>query len=127
MVLMLSNYMSFSQNDTIPKTISLKVPVVRLVIKDLILGDSYAQEILIKDDKIHNLNKKIILKDSIISLKNSQIQNYKVISQSFTEHLTTTNKTINQLNVEIKKQKIKTKLTSGVGLITVLGVILLLN
>lgn len=119
--------MSFSQNDTISKTISLKVPTVRLVIKDLILGDRYTQESLIKDDKIFNLNQKIILKDSIITLKNTQLQNYKVISQTLTQHISTSNEVINQLNVEIKKQKIKSKLTSGVGLITVLGVILLLN
>jgi hypothetical protein len=119
--------MSFSQNDTIPKAISLKVPVVRLVIKDLMLGDRYVQEILIKDDKIFNLNQKIILQDSIINLKNNQIQNYKLISQTFTQQISTTNEIITQLNVKIKKQKIKNKLTSGVGLITVLGVILLLN
>ena len=63
MLLLLVSFKSFSQTDTI---VSLKEPVARLVIKDLIKGDGLGLELKETQQLLFLEQQKIVIKDSII-------------------------------------------------------------
>ena len=65
----------FSQSVIDSTLIRLKKPVARLVIKDLIAGDSYKEELSIVSDKVALLENKIVLKDSIENILLYKIDN----------------------------------------------------
>tara|TARA_R110000744_G_C18918029_1_gene511466 strand:+ start:86 stop:460 length:375 start_codon:yes stop_codon:yes gene_type:complete len=118
----------FSQSDTIDSTsIRLKTPIAKLVIKDLIYGDGIREELSIITTKVSLLEKKVILKDSVINNLNSQIYNFSNILRTSKSQFQLTVDLNKKLGLSLKKQKIKTKLMGGAGLITIVGVILILK
>ena len=126
-LLMLASLKSSSQTVTDSTTIRLKKPIARLVIKDLIKGDGNKQEIILLSDKINILNQKGILKDSIISNLDLQINNFNSILFQKSNQLEVSQELTKKLQLDLKKQKFKNKLTIGVGIITVIGTALLIN
>ncbi len=126
-LLMLASLKSSSQTVTDSTTIRLKKPIARLVIKDLIKGDGNKQEIILLGDKINILNQKSILKDSIISNLDLQINNFNSILFQKSNQLEVSKELTKKLQLDLKKQKFKNKLTIGVGIITVIGTALLIN
>jgi len=124
---MLASLKSSSQTVTDSTTIRLKKPIARLVIKDLIKGDGDKQEIILLGDKINILNQKSILKDSIISNLDLQINNFNSILFQKSNQLEISQELTKKLQLDLKKQKFKNKLTIGVGVITVIGTVLLIN
>ena len=126
-LLMLASLKSSSQTVTDSTTIRLKKPIARLVIKDLIKGDGNKQEIILLGDKINILNQKSILKDSIISNLDLQINNFNSILFQKSNQLEISQELTKKLQLDLKKQKFKNKLTIGVGVITVIGTALLIN
>ena len=118
----------FSQSDTIDSTsILLKTPIAKLVIKDLIYGDGIREELSIITTKVSLLEKKVILKDSVISNLNFQIHNFNNILRTSKSQFQLTVDLNKKLGLSLKKQKIKTKLMGGAGLIAIAGVILILK
>ena len=107
--------------------IRLKKPVARLVIKDLIAGDSYKEELSIVSDKVALLENKIVLKDSIESILLYRIDNLNLIISNTNTQLSLTNNLNKKLTSDLKKQKIKTKLIGGIGIITVIGTAILIK
>ena len=78
--LLLLSWSSFSQQDIAKDSIvSLKVPVVRLVIKDLIEGDGTKEELKEVNTLLELTNEKINLKDQEISTLGSKIQNLELV------------------------------------------------
>ncbi len=126
-LIMLASLKSSSQTVTDSTTIRLKKPIARLVIKDLIKGDGDKQEIILLGDKINILNQKSILKDSIISNLDLQINNFNSILFQKSNQLEISQELTKKLQLDLKKQKFKNKLTIGVGIITVIGTALLIN
>ena len=126
-LIMLASLKSSSQTVTDSTTIRLKKPIARLVIKDLIKGDGNKQEIILLGDKINILNQKSILKDSIISNLDLQINNFNSILFQKSNQLEISQELTKKLQLDLKKQKFKNKLTIGVGVITVIGTVLLIN
>ena len=126
-LIMLASLKSSSQTVTDSTTIRLKKPIARLVIKDLIKGDGNKQEIILLGDKINILNQKSILKDSIISNLDLQINNFNSILFQKSNQLEISQELTKKLQLDLKKQKFKNKLTIGVGVITVIGTALLIN
>lgn len=126
-LIMLASLKSSSQTVTDSTTIRLKKPIARLVIKDLIKGDGDKQEIILLGDKINILNQKSILKDSIISNLDLQINNFNSILFQKSNQLEISQELTKKLQLDLKKQKFKNKLTIGVGVITVIGTALLIN
>ena len=118
---------SFSQNVIDSTSIQLKKPIVRLVIKDLITGDSFKQELSLVAKKYSLLENKVVLKDSIINNLNFQINNFNSILNSKTSQLNFTQELNNKLRLEVKKQKFKNKLTVGAGAVAVIAAILLVK
>ena len=114
---------SFSQNVTktnIDTIVPLKVPVAKLVIKDLIKGDGAVAE-------VGELNKIITMKDDQIglykqkdSLKDQKINNLEVIISKKDEQFSLERQKSESLLKELKGQRRKTffyKLGSFVGVI----------
>ena len=121
------SYTSFSQNVIDSTSIQLKKPIVRLVIKDLIIGDGFKKELNLLTTKYSLLENKIVLKDSVINNLNSQINNFDSILNTKGSQLEYTKQLNDKLKLEIKKQKLKNKVLGSAGLIAIGGVILILK
>jgi hypothetical protein len=117
----------FSQNVTDSTSIQLKKPIAKLVIKDLITGDGAKKELALTLDKINLLKQKIVLKDSIIFSLNYQVGNFESIMLTKSDQLALSQKLSKRLQTDLKKQKLKTKLMGGAGLVAIAGVILILK
>ena len=118
---------SFSQNVIDSTSIQLKKPIARLVIKDLITGDSFKQELSLINIKYSLLENKIILKDSVINNLNFQINNFNSILDTKGSQLILSQQLNEKLKLEVKKQKFKNKLTAGAGVVAVLAAVLLVK
>ena len=126
-LLILASLKSSSQTVTDSTTIRLKKPIARLVIKDLIKGDGNKQEIILLGDKINILNQKSILKDSIISNLDLQINNFNSILFQKSNQLEISQELTKKLQLDLKKQKFETKFIGGIGIIAIIGTALLIN
>ena len=127
MILMTMSLKSFSQNAIDSTSIQLKKPIAKLVIKDLITGDGAKDELAITIDKIKLFEQKIVLKDSIISNLNSQIGNFNSIMLTKNDQLLLSQELSKKLETDLKKQKIKNKLTMGAGLVGIVAAVLLVK
>jgi len=110
---------SFSQADT--TKILLPTKTARLVAQDLIRYDGCKQEVKLLEEKIIKLDERDVQKDTIIGLLNTKDENnqYIIHQQELQigqyEHLT------DDLQKELKQQRIKSflwKLGTGIGIIT---------
>ncbi len=125
-ILMMSSK-SFSQTATDITLIRLEKPIVRLVIKDLIVGDGTKQELFLTQDKVKLLEQKIVLKDDIIYNLNTQIFNYKSIIDTRSEQLALSQELSNRLQNDLKKSQIKNKMVAGTGILGILAVLFILK
>tara|TARA_B100000795_G_scaffold250400_1_gene218559 strand:- start:449 stop:853 length:405 start_codon:yes stop_codon:yes gene_type:complete len=126
-LLTMTSLLGFSQSVTDSTSIRLKKPIVKLVIKDLIFGDGVKKELLLTNSKVNLLERKIILKDSIIFNLNSQVGNFESIMFTKTNQLDISQQLTKRLQIDLKKQKIKTKLMGGAGLIAIVTAVLILK
>jgi len=117
----------FSQSATDSTSIQLKKPTARLVIKDLIKGDGAKQELVLYKEKTTLLEQKIVLKDSIISTLNSKVNNFELMVDTQKQQLVLSQELSDRLQSDLKKQKIKTKLTGGIGILAAIATFLILN
>jgi hypothetical protein len=117
----------FSQSATDSTSIQLKKPTARLVIKDLIKGDGAKQELVLFKEKTTLLEQKIVLKDSIISALNSKVSNFEIMVDTQKQQLALSQELSDRLHSDLKKQKIKTKLTGGIGILAAIATFLILN
>jgi hypothetical protein len=125
--LMMMSFNSFSQNVTDSTSIQLKKPIAKLVIKDLITGDGAKKELNLVGEKIKLFEQKIVLKDSIIFNLNNKIDNFNTILLTKTDQLALSQELSKKLQVDLKKQKFKNKLTAGAGIVAVVATIFLLK
>ena len=120
------SFSSFSQTDT-EKSIRLKVPIAKLVIKDLVIGDGAQEELSLLNNKLNLLENKIVLKDSIITNLNKSVMNFESILLTKSDQLALSQELSLKLQTDLKKQKAKTKLFQlGSGALVVGGLVLLL-
>lgn len=126
-LLMMMSLKGFSQNVTDSTSIQLKKPIAKLVIKDLITGDGAKEELLLSLSKIRLLEQKVVLKDSVIGSLNFQVGNFKSIMITKSDQLALSQELSKRLQTDLKKQKLKTKLMGGAGLVAIAGVILILK
>tara|TARA_Y100000114_G_scaffold153685_1_gene174126 strand:+ start:514 stop:882 length:369 start_codon:yes stop_codon:yes gene_type:complete len=121
------SFISFSQNDTSTRSIQLEKPIVKLVIKDLITGDEAKSTLSITNDKINLLEQKIFLKDSIILNLNNQVSNFNSILAQKNNQLNISRELSERLEKDLKRAKIKNKLTLGAGIAGAVAVLLLVK
>ena len=126
-VLMMMNLKGFSQNVTDSTSIQLKKPIVKLVIKDLISGDGAKEELVLTVDKIKLLEQKIVLKDSVINNLELQVNNFNSILSTKSDQLALSQELSKKLQTDLKKQKLKTKLMGGVGIVAVAATIFIIK
>ena len=127
MTLMMMNLKGFSQNDTVQSSIQLQKPIAKLVIKDLITGDGAKEELVLSTDKILLLEQKVVLKDSVINNLNSKIGNFNSILNTKTDQLALSRELSEKLQKDLKKQKLKTKLMGGAGIIAVAATVFIIK
>ena len=106
---------------------SIAKPIAKLVIKDLITGDGAKEELVLTTDKINLLEQKIVLKDSVINSLELQVNNFNAILSTKTDQLAISQELSKKLQTDLKKQKLKTKLMGGVGLVAVGAAIIILK
>ena len=121
------SFTSFSQNDTDTLSIRLEKPVAKLVIKDLITGDEAKEELGLSVKKFQLLEQKIVLKDSVITNLNDQISNFNTMISTKQDQLNLSQELSKKLQKDLKKQKLKTKLAGGAGVVAVIAVAVLLK
>ena len=126
-ILMMMSFISFSQNDTSTRSIQIEKPIVKLVIKDLITGDEAKSTLSITNDKINLLEQKIFLKDSIILNLNNQVSNFNSILAQKNNQLNISRELSERLEKDLKRAKIKNKLTLGAGIAGAVAVLLLVK
>lgn len=127
MILIMTSLKGFSQSVTDSTSIQLERPIVKLVIKDLITGDGAKEELALNIDKIKILEQKIVLKDSIITNLNSQVGNFNSILLTKSNQLKLSRELSERLQSDLKKQKLKTKLMGGAGILVAVGVAILVK
>jgi len=125
--LMMMSLKGFSQNAIDTTSIQLKKPIARLVIKDLIKGDGANEELALNIKKISLLENKITLKDSVIISLNEQVFNFDNILLTKSNQLALSQELSKRLEKDLKKQKFKTKLMGGAGIIAVIAVAVLVK
>ena len=121
------SFTSFSQSAIDTTSIRLEEPIAKLVIKDLITGDEAKEELSITGNKIQLLEQKIVFKDSIIFNLNTQIDNVRSIVMTKDNQLGLSQELTKRLQADIKKERLKTKLVAGGGVVAVLAALYLLK
>jgi hypothetical protein len=118
---------SFSQSVIDTTKIQLKKPIVRLVIKDLITGDGAKAEIKLLSNKLNLLENKVFIKDSVIFSLNERVINFESMLNTKSNQIALSQELSNRLQLDLKKQKVKTKLMSGAGIIAIVGILVLVK
>lgn len=104
-VLLLVSFKSFSQKDTI---VSLKEPVAKAVIKDLVSYGGLKVEVKSVQDLLVLEQKKVILKDSVIGSLNVKVLNLETIITKKDEQFGLEREKSEELQKELKREKKKT-------------------
>ncbi len=116
---------AFSQNDIDSTKIQLTKPIAKLVIKDLLKGDGLSNEIKTMQVLLTETNNKFLSQsDLVFNLKN-QISNFERIVNNKDNQVGLSKELSEKLQADLKKQKLKTKLYGGVGILAVVGVLVL--
>ena len=124
-ILMMMSFTSFSQTDTDTLSIQLEKPVVKLVIKDLLTGDEAKEELVLSSKKFKLLEQKVELKDSIILNLNNKISNFNSIMLTKDNQLGLSQELTKKLQLDLKKQKLKTKLVGLAGIGVAVGILVI--
>ena len=125
--LMMMSWSSFSQIATDSTSIQLEKKIAKLILKDLLLGDSYKNELKLTDTKIDILEQKLVLKDSIIFNLESKSNNFESILLTKQNQLSLSQELSRKLQTDLKKQKVKTKLFGGAGILIAAGAVIILK
>ena len=125
--LMMMSLSVFSQTATNTSSIQLQKPIAKLVIKDLIIGDSSKEQIFILNTKIGLLENKIVLKDGIIFNLNTKVTNHESILNLKGDQLALSQELSTKLQTDLQKAKLKGKIMGGAGLLLAAGVAVLLK
>ncbi len=118
--ILLMTLSGFSQTDTKTDSIvPLKVPIAKLVIKDILSGDGAKAELKEAYKMLDEKNLQINLYKQKDSLKDEKITNLNVIIDKKDQQFSLEREKSNSLLKELKAQKFKTfiyKAGSGIGL-----------
>jgi uncharacterized coiled-coil protein SlyX len=123
--LMMTSFISFSQNDIDTLSIRLEKPVAKLVIKDLLTGDEAKDELVLSVKKFQLLEQKVVLKDSVISNLNDQITNFNSMILTKNDQLSLSEELSKKLKKDLQKQKLKTKLVGLAGIGVAVGILVI--
>lgn len=121
----------FSQTGTVDSipTKNLPIPVIKLIIKDLISGDSARAQLKLTEEQLKHTEKLVSLKDSIISKQEDKFSIYDNILLEKDSKIKIMDDKISEVSKKLKKEKFKNKLTKIVGssLTAILAVLLIIK
>lgn len=106
---------AFSQIDTTTKVKCFTVPVVKLIAKDLLSGDSAKAELKVVEKQLLETEKKVVLKDSIINTMKLKEINYQTIIDSEKEKFQIVENYSKTLEKDLRKERAKSKFKSIMG------------
>ena len=106
---------AFSQTDTSKVEKCFPMPVVKLIMKDLIGGDEAKAQLKLTEQQLIETEKKVSLKDSVISTLRLKEVNYQTIIDSEKQKFEIMEKYSKKLEFDLKKEKVKNKFKSIVG------------
>lgn len=117
---------SFSQTDT-SNQIQLTKPIAKLVIKDLIQFDGLSEEVQTMQIILTETNNKLNSQGELVSNLKAQVLNYESILSTKNEQFEAQQELTKRLQQDLKKQKLKTKLMGGAGLLLAVGAAIVIN
>lgn len=107
---MMLSLTTFSQTGT--KTKCFPESVAKMIAKDLLSGDSAKVQLKLTEEQLLETEKKVDLKDSVITTMKLKEVNYNTIISTQNEKYTTLEGYTKKIEFALKKEKIKNKLTS---------------
>ena len=108
-ILVLVKLTAFSQTDTTNNKKCFPIPVVRLIMKDLLSGDSAKAQLKLTESQLSETEKKVVLKDSVINTFKYKEENYKTIIESEKQKFDLMEQYSKKLEKDLKREKVKNK------------------
>ena len=120
---------AFSQVDTNKPVKCFSIPTTKRIVKDLLSGDSAKVQLELTNQQLVETEKKVVKKDTIISLMKVKEDNYITIIDSQNQKYSILNDHTKKLEWNLKKEKVKNKFTSilSSGVIVVLTILLIIK
>lgn len=120
---------AFSQVDTNKVVKCFPIPIAKRIVKDLLSGDSAKAQLELTNQQLVETEKKVVKKDTIISLMKVKEDNYITIIDSQNQKYSILNDHTKKLEWNLKKEKVKNKFTSilSSGVIVVLTILLIIK
>ena len=106
---------AFSQIDTTTKGKYFTIPVVKLIVKDLLSGDSAKAQLKITEAQLLETENKVALKDSIINTMKFKEINYQTIIAAEKEKFQIVENYSKSLEKDLRKEMFKNKFKSIMG------------
>lgn len=125
--LLLVKSIAFSQTDTSKVEKCFPIPVVKQIMKDLVSGDEAKAQLKLTEQQLSETEKKVSLKDSVITTLRLKEVNYQTIIDSEKQKFDIMEKYSKKLEFDLKKEKVKNKFKSilGTGVIVALSFFLI--
>ena len=103
--------------------------IEKRIVKDLLSGDSAKAQLELTNQQLVETEKKVVKKDTIISLMKVKEDNYITIIDSQNQKYSILNDHTKKLEWNLKKEKVKNKFTSilSSGVIVVLTILLIIK
>ena len=104
---------AFSQTGTnkVP-TKCFPIPTVKLIVKDLMSGDSAKAQLKLVEQQLVETENKVIMKDSVIVLLRDKETNYQIIIDAQDKKYQVLENHIDKVEWKLKKAKLKNTVTS---------------
>jgi hypothetical protein len=115
-VMIISSLSLFSQNVTpTQEFIKIPVPTVRKIVVDLVKGDSAIAQLEQSNLMVTELEKKTTLQDNLITNYKQIDANNKIIITNLERKVDVVEKEFKTVAKELKRQKVKSKITNLAG------------
>lgn len=128
--IVISSLTAFSQTgtDSIPSK-SFPLPVVKMIIKDILSGDSAKAQLKITNEQLQETKKIVSMKDSVISKLELKNSNSELIINSERDKFSIIDEQLKKTEKQLRKERIKTKIFKSLTTISTLaiGALLIVN
>jgi len=126
----ISSLTAFSQTgtDSIPSK-SFPVPVVKMIIKDILSGDSAKAQLKITNQQLEETKKIVSIKDSVINKLELKNSNSELIINSERDKYKIIDDQLKKTEKQLRREKIKTKIFKSLTTVgaLVIGALLITN
>ena len=127
---MISSLTAFSQTgtDSIPSK-SFPVPVIKMIIKDILSGDSAKAQLKITNQQLEETKKIVSIKDSVINKLELKNSNSELIINSERDKYKIIDDQLKKTEKQLRREKIKTKIFKSLTTVgaLVIGALLITN